>query len=86
MSAAGGRVLGIESQHFSINTQTPSDSPRIPRFVGRNGRSPAMTSAGAAWGETWENGCSCAKTYGGDPLGLLARECSVANLVDRESL
>lgn len=71
MSVARGRMLGAWSRHFSIDAQTPSDSPRMSRFIGRGGRSPARTRAGAAWEGIRENGCSSVKTYGIDLSGLI---------------
>jgi len=46
MSAMYGRTAGSPSQHFSASIQTSSDRPKISRFGGRVGRSPAETSPG----------------------------------------
>ena len=53
VSAARGRALETQLQHFSTRIQTSSDSPRMPRFAGREGPSPVRINTGTAWGEGW---------------------------------
>lgn len=81
MSEMRGRFIGSRSQHCFTSTQTSSDRPKISRFVGREGHRPSRTSFVTAYGPTPENGFLFAKSYRSDPLGLIHRECDVANLV-----
>ena len=85
VSAARGRALETQLQHFSTSIQTSSDSPRMPRFAGRESPSPVRANTGTAWRGRLEDYCSSARTYGSDPSGLICQESSAANLVDNHS-